>query len=184
MNTNTATRFEAENLAPGSAASEAGASVTTGTAPRSPRQAFTLAQTELQVCPKDKKRWSGALAPALRGVKPVAGLLAGACAAWLLFVLTGTAAAAPLAWIIGCVYLAWALDTPRLPAAFVDGSLALLTLVAGLLTAGHPAGPIWLFAAHAAAWAARALVDGRDARVPLVAAMWMGFHVAMALLLL
>lgn len=178
MKTNTATRFEPENFLPGSAAGGAGASVTAGTAPGSPDQAFTLIKTELvrpHASPAGKKPRNGA--------KAVAGLLAGACAAGLLFALIGTAGAAPLAWMFGWVYLVWALDTPRVPAALVDGALALLTLVAGFLAAGHPAGLIWLFVAHAAVWPLRALVGGRDARMPLVAAMWISFHAVMALLL-
>lgn len=109
-----------------------------------------------------------------------AGLLAGTLAAALLFAWPGPTAAAPLAWAFGWLYLGWAADAPRLPAAITDGMLGLLTLAAGLLMTANPA---WLFTAHAIAWPVRALADSRDARAPPVAASWMSFHAVMALLL-
>lgn len=121
-------------------------------------------------------------APAV--VKIVAGILVGSFAAALAFAWLGTTAAAPLAWAFGWIYLAWAVDAPRMPATITDGLLGLFALGAGLLVAGHPTGPVWLFAAHVAAWPMRVLVHGRDARSPPVAALWMSFHAAMALLLL
>lgn len=121
---------------------------------------------------------------ALRVAGVVVGLLSGVCMAAILFALTGAMAAAPLAWAVGWLYLVWAQDASRAPAAIVDGSLAALTLGVGFLAAGNPALPIGLFALHTLAWPLRAMVNGRDARVLPVAALWIGFHAAMVLLLL
>lgn len=114
--------------------------------------------------------------------KAVVGTAAGISAAWLIHTLLGTAAALPLACMFGFVYLLWAMDAQRPAAALIDGALGVATIATGLLLMSNPALAAWLFIAHAMAWTLRMAGNGRDARAPLIAAAWIGFHIAMALL--